>query len=144
MFPPFRVFSRKNKQMYPIEDIGGFDQTLVWIKSKVTGLNDLLFIHIDGNDQDGDIMESIGRKDKNGKLIFEGDIVDCSRYDGEEIFEVIIWDVRFIPQEMYGSSLDSIEVVGNIFQNPEKVLKNVYEFNMPRFHTRFEPKEDGS
>ena len=71
-----------------------------------------------------------GRKDKNGKRIFEGDIVRCI-YDTEENTFVAVWD-----QEEYGfkatngaenyggnfvylGNCSEIEVIGNKWDNPE-------------------------
>ena len=84
-------------------------------------------VQVSGKWQVGYLMQAIGRTDKNKKEIFEGDIVDCTRYKGEEIYRVVIKDIRYIPQEMFGSSLDSIEVVGNIFENKHLISEKVYD-----------------
>ncbi len=63
---------------------------------------------------------SIDRKDRNGNEIYEGDIVDCSRYfEPPEIYRVLIKDIKYLPKEMFGSNLNWIEIVGNIHENPE-------------------------
>lgn len=84
-------------------------------------------VQVSGKWQVGYLMQAIDRTDKNKKEVFEGDIVDCSRYEGEEIFRVVIKDIKHIPQEMYGSSLDSIEVVGNIFEDRHLISEKVYD-----------------
>ncbi len=83
-------------------------------------------VQVSGKWQVGYLMQAIGRTDKNKIEIFEGDIVDCSRYGGE-IYRVVIKDIRNIPQEMFGSSLDYIEVVGNIFENRHLISEKVYD-----------------
>ena len=75
---------------------------------------------------DGDytLMQSTELKDKNGKEIYEGDIVDYMSM----IFEIINhrqaygWneDNEFIPfANMAPCQLPKIEVIGNIYENPE-------------------------
>jgi len=58
-------------------------------------------------------------KDKNGKEIYEGDIVICDRFNTHEKYQVVIEDVRFIPDILFGSELNYREIIGNIFENPE-------------------------
>ena len=67
------------------------------------------------------IMESIGVRDKFDKEIFEGDIVLCERsgdgYNYQEL--VVIEDKRRLPRTLYGSSLISREILGNIYENKD-------------------------
>lgn len=59
-----------------------------------------------------------GRRDRNGKRIFEGDVVDAVR-SGDETWRCVVSDIRKIPAEMCGSHVKSMDVVGNTYDNPE-------------------------
>ncbi len=101
----FRGIGREDKRMFDWESfIETMDSGISWKE---------LFESM------GVVMQFTGIKDKNGKEIYEGDIVLCSRHDGEDMHEIVIEDIRQLPQFMFGSNLDWREVIGNIYENPE-------------------------
>ena len=74
-----------------------------------------------------ELMQSTGLKDKNGKEIFEGDIL--YGYAGEDFWEIVEFDTeegKWIRKDIwYNSKLglsennEFMEIVGNIYENPE-------------------------
>ena len=81
----------------------------------------------------GVLMQYTGLKDKNGKEIYEGDIVTSERFihTGDSYYNVGVIKYRediasFVFDEEEGG-WDSIEVVyqviGNIYENPELLIK---------------------
>jgi uncharacterized phage protein (TIGR01671 family) len=80
---------------------------------------------------DVEIMQYTGLHDKNGKEIYEGDIVKYQISDTQHSIGDVQWDnlqMRFFFSGYYHGTLDSYyivksEVIGNIYENPE-LLKN--------------------
>lgn len=80
------------------------------------------------------ICQCTGLKDKNDKLIWENDIVNClteeccgyigwNESEAGFYFNVLLEDGRFEEEHIYDYQ-DGIEVIGNIFDNPELLGRN--------------------
>lgn len=79
------------------------------------------------------VGQSTGLTDRNGKRIFEGDIVEASDYTAEDGYGEIIWDgddAKYAILGCNGNTLMTdfdnyygreLEVIGNIHDNPELV-----------------------
>jgi len=65
------------------------------------------------------LMQFIGFQDEDKNDIYEDDIVLVDRYDTHELYQCVVEDIRRIPDIMFGSSVNSIKVIGNKWQNPE-------------------------
>lgn len=84
------------------------------------------------------IPETVGRctglKEKNGKLIFEGDIVNFVNDDGESSLYVVVWNTsllswqvqeisHYVKNDYYGfdelCEFGNTELIGNVYDNLE-------------------------
>ncbi|HBJ1650894.1 TPA: hypothetical protein LA460_000113 [Clostridium botulinum] len=115
----FRAFNlMRNKMIYNIQD--EFEEHIT------------LGMDCFGNylkDDDFTVMQYTGIKDKNGKEIYEGDILKLSN----SRYKVIYQDCSFQLSRINGYDLDLItmyainksEVIGNIYENKE-LLKDLF------------------
>ena len=120
MIPKFRAWDKLNNEMSVVEQINfnrGEFESIGYGISSLRGADKV------------ELMQSTGLKDKNGKEIFEGDIVD---YKGRKA--VIKWHgsyasfiYRFVDELKERNSewhplflaYYHVEVIGNKFENPE-------------------------
>jgi uncharacterized phage protein (TIGR01671 family) len=87
--------------------------------------------------EDAILMKCTGLTDNKGKEIYEGDIVEFESLDGMSTpsrkieRHAIIWDEENccfnIPWLRYGTlyfpNINSVNVIGNIFENPELIIE---------------------
>jgi len=114
----FRAWDDKLKVMFTHEkekELGDEREPLWKIPAAVGGIL---------NYSDGILMQYIGLKDKNGKEIYEGDIL-TAQYAGSSqgpYKNKVIWDegesgFSFANAPMW--TWGNIEVIGNIYENPD-------------------------
>ena len=117
----FRAWDKENKEMIPwerlhIEFEGGF--TTIWIPENKAVKKALL---------DFELMQFTGLYDKNGKEIYEGDLVQVLDYTSWEGLYKVVWDeesLMYVLEDAYGDKEKMCEfehylVRGNIYENPE-------------------------
>ncbi|EJM3669963.1 hypothetical protein NOH85_000613 [Listeria monocytogenes] len=120
----FRAFVKETKKMLPVTDLCFNEIEAVGVSgcgnAKCTLCVDWY------NFDDVVLMQYTGLKDKNGKKIFEGDIVNCKFFDrmvgdiaGVINFIDCVWAVSdFKNKRLYQLiDVDNIEIIGNIHEN---------------------------
>ena len=133
MTPKFRAWDRTRNEMNYKVMVGNCDTDdenwtcpIIWIEEKKD------WLHFDDYDS---IMQSTGLKDKNGKEIFEGDVLelkDCGETIGNvkvywddslALFQLdaIIVDEKAPIYKVVDDENQSYIVVGNVYKNPELV-----------------------
>ena len=109
----FRVWDKTSKEMVNINRIDIGDGSC-----KPTIFGDVFYDYWN----DVELMQYTGHKDKNGKEIYEGDVIQTDEYwVGDRYFMkseiIIIKDIR----KCY--KLRPCTVIGNIYENPGFLLK---------------------
>ena len=125
MIPKFRAWHNELGRMMSIKNMWFQDSRIEELELNDAVMND----HITAYPDEIELMQSTGLKDKNGKEIFEGDIVD---YKGRKA--VIKWHgsyasfiYRFVDelQERVSEwhplflAYYHFEIIGNIYENPQ-------------------------
>jgi len=115
----FRVWDKLDKEIYEAEEIHWFRGELDFIGDGITFKRDA---------DEVELMQSTGLHDKNGKEVFVGDIIKCTRGCPHEVYiekeyggtyiggmpAVYLKDLR----EGYAWT-EHEEIIGNIYENPE-------------------------
>lgn len=111
--PKFRAWLKEEKRMTDVHEMTFIDGE-VYLISDVTDFYTY---------EEFKLIQSTGNKDKNGKEIFEGDVLQT--YDGElsKVVwnkELACWEAEFLSEIAdVKSNRSDCEIVGNIYENPE-------------------------
>lgn len=126
MIPKFRAWHKELGRMMLIEIMYFFffDNELEELELNDPVMND----HISVYPNEIVLMQSTGLKDKNGKEVFVGDIIKCTRGCPHEVYLVKEYGGTYIGgmpaiylkgiREGYAWT-EHEEILGNIYENPE-------------------------
>lgn len=120
MKPKFRAWLKKEQKMDNDVD------HISWLEDELYCIGDGITYMVSAEDLE--LMQSTGLKDKNGKEVFVGDIIKCTRGCLHEVYiekeyggtyfggmpAVYLKDLR----EGYAWT-EHEEIIGNIYENPE-------------------------
>lgn len=101
----FKFWDKDNKEMSEVCLLG----------------DDLRWLHSDMHVP----LQYTGLLDKNGKEIYEGDILKFNTKGGNEMIYEVKWRGKgFKPTRMSEDNQEEIEIIGNIYENPELLSGN--------------------
>lgn len=122
MIPRYRAWDKIRKTMYEVDDIMSIDfgksefsvKTLFFERTNYYNFDDIV------------LMQSTGLRDKNGKEIFEGDIIDSTDGFLTGVIEFRIGLGMFVSElveydsfERLSNVASSRKIIGNIWEHPE-------------------------
>ena len=120
MIPKFRAWDKELQTMLDVSLIDFKKSVLIGEHWEFGETNFINFDEIE-------LMQSTGLKDKNGKEIFEGDILKSNKYTTSVFYERGAYCVKFCRTTNTTVTMNVIsfiekyktKIIGNIYENPE-------------------------
>lgn len=125
MITRFRAWLKEDKEMVDVEEINFYNGEFDFIGDAITWMC---------KSSDCVLMQSTGLRDKNGKEIFEGDILKVTNLSNCSWLKVVSFNenkAMFVSKEvereveetplcdLFNTDIFKVEIIENIYTNPE-------------------------
>jgi len=120
-----RAFFKVDRRIYEVRSVD-------FLNKEVTLWDKETAVNFEASFDEIELMQYTGLKDENGHEIYEGDIIEFLEAESGEtwtakiVFENLAFKALDVEDEAYDYDFDDlsdIEVIGNIYENPE-ILKD--------------------
>lgn len=129
----FRTYDKRTKEMLNVRLISYFNTGNICRVEAENAVGDIIiFDDYKTSIEDIELMQCTGLKDKNGTLIYEGDVVykkGSKNWKNEKLLSKVIWSnnsAAFMISDENGlhqmpMNSNNIEILGNIYETPELI-----------------------
>ena len=116
----FRAWDKKNKKWIFIRYLNPREEETEYLE--IEDMEGEIY-----GEEEVELMQFTGLKDKNGKEIFEGDIIKNNSFEYIGVVEFSLNSVGFVLHKIKDKSIlngvylynANVEVIGNIYENPK-------------------------
>lgn len=115
----FRAWLKEDKEMVDVDEINFYNGEFDFIGDAITWMCKA---------DDCILMQSTGLRDKNGKEIFEGDILNI-KTDEENVRVEVSWDSKHALFVFESKKYNEKEALGELFEDnsyPFKIIGNIH------------------
>lgn len=109
-----------------VKDDKNYSACSMWIEPKNVDYKcEPHWAHFEPYHEDIKLMEFTGLKDKHGKEIYEGDILNIDKEDYKYV--VKCYDGCFVGVNKFDEHYEQAKIIGNLFTLEIEVIGNIYE-----------------